>query len=561
MSGQMCRKKVGNYYLVSQLGKGQFGTVYKGVCCENPSSVYAVKCIAKEMIEKDPYVHKLFQTEVEVMSKINSPNTLHLFEFIETANNYYLVIQYCNNGDLEKYVQKVGRLPEEQAVYFLMQIMNGFQVLHGNKVMHRDFKLANIFLHDDTVVIGDFGFAKKGVEVTKTKLGTPITMAPEMLLGNGGEYTNKTDLWSIGIVFYQLLFGRIPFDVRNYDELKEKVQTQSGANLRFSPDVPISAEAKSLLKALLQPNPKNRIEWTEFFNHKLFEGKRDAPTSGGDAKLDVLSQSLFHRQNQERVTKEFTRNKEQPVRPRTPDKMAVRARQVREDAVDPKELQRISSAQALDKSFERAKLRYFNEKKKVIFIMFTVRKMRNLSKQPRLAALSERMMAAAALLLHKASLYNEEALAGLRTGENSYELLNLKSFVKTDAGRKILENFLEDQKIYDAFKAQIRGKFEVEVASRELREENARGRALGLGELGTLNAMLWPHLRFLVERFWAVEQSTEQTEEALLVLLHFYYSLTAETTFKANAEDVFEWKSFEARLSASNARTTLLSLK
>lgn len=68
--------------------------------------------------------------------------------------------------------------------------------------MHRDVKLANIFLNDDRVVIGDFGFAKQGVDVTKTKLGTPITMAPELLNSEGGSYTSKTDLWSIGVCFY-----------------------------------------------------------------------------------------------------------------------------------------------------------------------------------------------------------------------------------------------------------------------------------------------------------------------------------------------------------------------
>lgn len=557
----MTRKKVGNYYLVSQLGKGQFGTVYKGVCCENPNGVFAIKCIAKDMIEKDPYVHKLFQTEVEVMSKINSTNILHLFEFIETANNYYLVIQYCNNGDLEKYLQNVGRLPEEQAVYFLMQIMNGFQVLLSHKVMHRDFKLANVFLHEDTVIIGDFGFAKKGVDVTKTKLGTPITMAPEMLLGNGGEYTNKADLWSIGIVFYQLLFGRIPFDVRNYDELKEKVQTQSGPNLRFPADVPISSEAKQLLKSLLQPNPKNRLEWSAFFAHKLFENGRETPQPPSARKLDVLNQSLFQRQNQERVTKEFARNKEQPLRPRTPEKMIVRPRQAREDVADPKELQHIVTAQSLEKACDRAKLRYFNEKKKVIFLMFTVRKLRNLSKQPRLVPLSERMMAVATLLLHKATLYNDEALAGLRTGENSYNLPHLKSFVKTESGRKILENFLEDQKIYDAFKVQIRGKFEQEVSTVELRRESERARGFGLPDIAALNAMLWPHLLVLIERSRQAEQTPEQADETLLVLLHVYYSLMAEKTFQPGPDEVFEWKSFEAKLTALDARGVLLSLK
>lgn len=74
-------------------------------------------------------------------------------------------------------------MDEEEAVYFLKQIMLGFKQLHDYKIMHRDFKLANIFLNDDTVVIGDFGFAKSGYDMAETKLGTPITMAPELHLG------------------------------------------------------------------------------------------------------------------------------------------------------------------------------------------------------------------------------------------------------------------------------------------------------------------------------------------------------------------------------------------
>lgn len=87
---------------------------------------------------------------------------MHLFQYMESSRNHYLVIKYCNNGDLEEYVNKHGSLPEGEAIYFLKQIMNGFKVLHENSIMHRDVKLANIFLNDDLVVIGDFGFAKMG---------------------------------------------------------------------------------------------------------------------------------------------------------------------------------------------------------------------------------------------------------------------------------------------------------------------------------------------------------------------------------------------------------------
>lgn len=80
-----------------------------------------------------------------------------------------------------------------------------------------------MFLQDDRIVIGDFGFAKQGVEQTKTKLGTPITMAPELILNKEIIYNNKADLWSIGVVFYQLLFGVNPFEAQNYNDLKTKI--------------------------------------------------------------------------------------------------------------------------------------------------------------------------------------------------------------------------------------------------------------------------------------------------------------------------------------------------
>lgn len=119
-----------------------------------------------------------------------------------------------------------------------MQVMNGFKELHKHKIMHRDFKLANLFLNDDKLIIGDFGFAKSGVSVTTTKLGSPITMAPELLLSTSNKltYTNKADLWSIGVCFFQMIFGQLPWNVQTMEELQHKVQTESGARLRFPAD-------------------------------------------------------------------------------------------------------------------------------------------------------------------------------------------------------------------------------------------------------------------------------------------------------------------------------------
>jgi serine/threonine protein kinase len=177
--------------------------VYLGQDVENPKKKYAIKCIPKHKITQSALMTRLFKAEVHVMSIIDHPHVMHLYEFIESQNNFYLVIRFCNDGDLAEKIKDVTRLQEAEAILLLKQIMLGFFELHKHKIMHRDFKLANIFLHEGEAVIGDFGFAKSGAEMASTRLGTPYNMAPEILLSKGNtQYTNKTDLWSIGVVYY-----------------------------------------------------------------------------------------------------------------------------------------------------------------------------------------------------------------------------------------------------------------------------------------------------------------------------------------------------------------------
>lgn len=87
-----------------------------------------------------------------------------------------MVTQFCDSGDLEQLLEKKNKFSEPESVFYLKQIMSGFMELHRHKIMHRDFKLANIFLHQGNLIIGDFGFAKSGAEIATTKLGTPYNM-------------------------------------------------------------------------------------------------------------------------------------------------------------------------------------------------------------------------------------------------------------------------------------------------------------------------------------------------------------------------------------------------
>ncbi len=172
-------KQIGNYILESELGSGQFGKVYKAKD-KTTGTYYAVKRIDKKKINSNPLLPKLLNTEIKIMQEIEHPNILHLFDYIESQTHYYLVLNFCNQGDMEHYMKARGLkyFEEEEALLLLKQILNGFHELRKSKVLHRDFKLANIFMNDDVLVIGDFGLAKQGYETGSTVLGTPQTMAP-----------------------------------------------------------------------------------------------------------------------------------------------------------------------------------------------------------------------------------------------------------------------------------------------------------------------------------------------------------------------------------------------
>lgn len=110
------------------------------------------------------------------------------------------------------YLKKKKTLCEDEAIQFFIQMLNAFKTLVKNKIMHRDFKLANILIHDGEIKIADFGFSKllNNEEFTETMLGSPLNMAPEVL--GGTQYNTKADIWSIGTCFYELLFGTYLFD-------------------------------------------------------------------------------------------------------------------------------------------------------------------------------------------------------------------------------------------------------------------------------------------------------------------------------------------------------------
>lgn len=449
-----------------------------------------------------------------------------------------------------------------------MQIMNGFQVLHKNKIMHRDVKLANIFLQDDKVIIGDFGFAKSGVEITSTKLGTPLTMAPELLNSNGNSYTNKADLWSIGVVFYQMLYGKTPFDAKNYKDLQKKVKEYSGSNLRFAKDITISKECKDLLIGLLQYDPKKRIEWKEFFNHSLFDLH-----NGGDEDEPVITNSVIPRNNHVNIKKEFVHNKTTATQgeislrdPKDITDVPVPAPNSKKNNTDERNTREvydeIEKTQRLEEAKKNIRSRYFHEKKKIIWIMYTVRKIRNLAKQKHTyKELCQKLMLSACILLRKGLVINEYTIHSLKSQNNIFKMKYFEDFCKTD-DIKIVRNFESDDKIYRTFLKQMNGKFTEEVSSKSLKQELAKFQKIKLDTIGMVNSVLNNHFVFFRDQIAKYNLKHDQEQEYCTAVLHFYYSINSDVVFPFMKEGRnFEWKDFEMKASNPElAKETLMKI-
>ena len=186
------------------------------------------------------------------MKTIRGENVVNFIDVFWTMNNVYIITEYCEGGDLRSHQLKLkGPIEEEKARSILKQIINGFRILVSNQMIHRDLKPENILIKQNTFKIADFGFARN-VDNFKSALlssmvGTPLYMSPQILKSE--PYTVKSDIWSIGLIYYEMLYGKLPYTARSQYELIQKIQNQP---LQFHFSIAVSEESKNLIKGCLQ---------------------------------------------------------------------------------------------------------------------------------------------------------------------------------------------------------------------------------------------------------------------------------------------------------------------
>ena len=254
-------------YVVNRkrIGKGSFSTIYKAFNTKD-NKQYAIK----EVIIDKKSVKSNVKREFLVLKKLNHPNIVKLYDLIidTNYNNIYFVFDYYSKGDFAKFLNNKP-LKEKYCKKYAKQLGDGLQYLIENNIIHRDLKPQNILLTNElNIKITDFGFARKFDKNTllNTLCGSPMYMAPEII--NKLDYSIKSDLWSVGIIIYQMFYGKVPFDVNNFIQLIKEINTKP---INYDVNgINISSNALDLLNGLLTINVKDRITWNGYFYHIWF---------------------------------------------------------------------------------------------------------------------------------------------------------------------------------------------------------------------------------------------------------------------------------------------------
>lgn len=257
-----------NYvYYPRRIGRGSFSKVYKGFNIVN-GDIVAIKKIDLDMSAN--MINRL-KMEVEIMKTLNHKHIVKLYDVFYDEYYAYLIMEYSHCGDLSKYLK--GRpLKEKYAQKFAIQLSHAMKYLIERNIIHRDIKPQNILVFNkNTIKLTDFGFARyfdKGTMV-ETLCGSPLYMSPEIIKYK--KYSHKADLWSIGVIFYELLTGRPPYNAKTHYELAKKIEN----NPIYLPKIlPLSSECADLIHKLLQKDSNKRISWDNFFNHNWLNLKK-----------------------------------------------------------------------------------------------------------------------------------------------------------------------------------------------------------------------------------------------------------------------------------------------
>ncbi|XP_077483941.1 aurora kinase A-B-like isoform X3 [Amblyomma americanum] len=215
----------------------------------------------KSQLQKNNVEHQL-RREIEIQSHLRHPNILCLYNWFHDETRVYLILEYAPQGELYRHLTRAKRFTDQRAATYIYQLCNALKVCHSQKVIHRDIKPENLLLGiNGDVKIADFGWSVHAPSSKRaTMCGTLDYLPPEMI--EGTVYNEKVDHWALGILIYEFLVGKPPFESETTQETYQRIRN---ARVQFPPYV--SADARDIIGKLLKTRPADRISLDEVLSH------------------------------------------------------------------------------------------------------------------------------------------------------------------------------------------------------------------------------------------------------------------------------------------------------
>lgn len=284
-------EQVGPYQIVEQLGAGGMATVYKAYQPQLDRYV-AIKVLHTVLKEADPSFRERFDREAKIVAKLEHPNIVPIHDFAYHRDDPYLVMRYVEGQTLKARMDG-GPLTREQMTHVAVSVASALAYAHRNDVLHRDVKPSNILIdREGKVYLADFGLARIASSGESTlsqdmMLGTPSYISPEQAQGNR-DLTNRTDIYSLGVVLYEMSVGRVPYIADTpYAIIHNHIYAPLPMPRQLNPNVPPDVE-RVLLKALAK-NPADRFETADQLGMAFAQAVRNAgaPRPAANAPINV----------------------------------------------------------------------------------------------------------------------------------------------------------------------------------------------------------------------------------------------------------------------------------
>lgn len=272
----MVGKTINNYVIERKLGTGGMGEVYYAKHNKVDREV-AIKVLHSHLF-LNKSIHNRFKNEANALIKLNHPNIVKIFDYVEQENFACLIMEYINGYTLDEYIEKVsGPLPSAKATSIICNVLDAVQYAHDCNVYHRDIKPANIMISKDghKVRVMDFGIAKLTDSVNfqtthaNTQLGTPFYMSPEQI--KGLPYSRMSDIYSLGVTLFEMVTGKCPYlEITNLFDLQLKIITEPlPPTSKYYPDV--TQRIQNAISIATKKVPEQRFQNCNDFKNYLTE--------------------------------------------------------------------------------------------------------------------------------------------------------------------------------------------------------------------------------------------------------------------------------------------------